>query len=112
WQMSGQRTNKVPLPVAAWNPDASLPPSLDINGNVRINEQTVSKVCNLPSDVAVAVMFNQRQDRKAPALLNNAAAQATGNSSQSVVYNRIFDFLGDAACKVDDDGWPQIAEPP
>jgi hypothetical protein len=35
-----------------------------------------------------------------------------GNSSNGTVYGRISDFLGDAACKVNAQGWPQLAEAP
>ena len=112
WQMGGSRTNRLPQPVGAWELDAAVPLPLDVNGNVRINENTFgASTCSLPSDVAVAAIFNQRQDRRAPTTLNNPAFNATGNSSNGTVYGRIVDFLGDAACEVDADGWPALAEP-
>jgi hypothetical protein len=51
-------------------------------------------------------MFNQRQDRRAP------RSGGVGNATNRGVYGRITDFLGDAACKVDSQGWPQNAEAP
>jgi len=113
WQMGGNRTNRLPQPVGAWELDGGVPLPLDVNGNVRINEVTFgASTCNLPNDVAVAAIFNQRQDRRAPSTLNNPAFNATGNSSNATVYNRILDFLGDAACKTNLQGWPVLAEPP
>jgi len=112
WQMGGARTNRLPQPVGAWELDAAVPLPLDVNGNVRINEVTFgASSCNLPNDVAVAAVFNQRQDRRAPTTLNNANFNPTGNSSNATVYGRIVDFLGDAACKVAIQGWPALAEP-
>ena len=105
WQMGGNRTNNIPFDFGAWNPDPAAPLDLDNDGNVVVSEITIGSSCNLPSDVAVAVIFNQRQDRRAP-------SSGGVGSSNSTVYGRIIDFLGDAACKVNQQGWPQIAEPP
>lgn len=107
WQLGGFRANNVPLPWFSWHSDPTAPLDLDENGNVEIEEATIlASSCVLPSDVAVAVVFNQREDRRAPGI------GGVGSSSNNVVYGRIFDFLGDAACKVDAEGWPQLAEPP
>jgi hypothetical protein len=106
WQMGGPRTNFLPLDTGAWNPDPAAPLDLDQNGNVRINENLVGHACVVPGDVAVAVMFNQRQDRRAP------ESGGVGNSTNGNVYTRIADFLADAACKVNNQGWPPMAEPP
>jgi hypothetical protein len=105
WQMGGTRTNNVPVNWGAWNDDPSAPLDLDQNGNVVVGEITLGSSCTLPSDVAVAVIFNQRQDRRAP-------TSGGVGSSNSTVYGRILDFLGDAACKVNAQGWPQTAQPP
>jgi len=55
----------------------------------------------------IAVMFTQRQDRRPPR--SGVSSQST--SSASAVYGRIVDFLGDAACEVNADGWPVLADP-
>jgi hypothetical protein len=106
WQMGGNRTNRVPLDSGAWNPDPSAPLDVDPNGLTIINEATIGKPCAMPSDVAVSVMINQNHDRRAP------AGTFPGNSDNDTVYGRILDLLGDAACQVEADGWPVVAEPP
>ncbi len=108
WQMGGVRNNRLPLDWGAWTSDPSMPLDLDEDGNVRIDEATVAaSSCNLPSDVAVAVIFNQRQDRRAP------GSGGVGNSTNSAVYGRIIDFLGDATCQVlAGEGWPAFGEAP
>ncbi|MGH9869524.1 MAG: serine hydrolase [Candidatus Polarisedimenticolia bacterium] len=105
YQMGGDRINRVPTPTGAWNPDPTAPLDVDPNGLTIINEATVGKACSLPSDVAVAVMINQNQDPRAP------AATAAGNSNNGNVYGRIIDIMADAACTVDAQGWPAMAEP-
>ncbi len=107
WQMGGSRTNQVPFDTMAWNDDPSAPLDLDPNGAVLIDEATLGFNCSLPSDVAVAVVFNQRQDRRAPE--SNVSQQST--SSNSTAYGRIIDYLGDAACEVAAQGWPALADP-
>ena len=104
WQMGGLRTNRIPDPVGAWDdPTAFLP--MDGMGNVVVTEVLKPKSqCELPSDVAVAVMFNQKQDRRAP-------SSGSVGASDSDVYGRIREFLGDATCEVDANGWPAVAEP-
>jgi CubicO group peptidase (beta-lactamase class C family) len=108
WQMAGSRTNWLPFDSGAWNSDPSAPLDLDNDGDVLINEGLIGTNCALPSDVAVAVLFNQRQDRRAPR--GNVAGMS--NSSNGSVYGRIIDYLGSAACQVEQQGWPQIADPP
>jgi hypothetical protein len=107
WQMGGFRTNSIPIDSQAWNDDPSAPLDVDPNGAVIINESTLGFGCNLPSDVAVAVVFNQRQDRRAP----SSGASAQSNSGNSTVYGRIIDYLGDATCKVAAQGWPVLGAP-
>ena len=58
---------RVPLETGAWSPDPTTPLNVDPKGVTIINEATVGRNCVLPSDVAVAVMINQNQDRRAPA---------------------------------------------
>jgi hypothetical protein len=99
--MGGDRTNNVPADFGAWNPDPAAPLDLDNDGKVVAAEITFGSSCELPSDLAVAVMFNQRQDRRAP-------SSGSVGSSNSTVYGRILDFLGDAACQADLQGWPQL----
>ena len=96
---------RVPLETGAWSPDPTTPLNVDPNGVTIINEATVGRNCLLPSDVAVAVMINQNQDRRAP------AGTVVGNSTNGKVYARILDLLGDAARTVNTQGWPQVAEP-
>jgi len=106
WQMAGNRTNRLPFPAVAWNPDPTAPLNLDMDGQVLINEGTIGSNCNLPSDVVVAFLINQRQDRRAPR--SNVAPKST--SSNSNVYQRITDFLANAACQVDNQGWPDLSD--
>jgi CubicO group peptidase (beta-lactamase class C family) len=108
WQMRGERTNWLPFDAGAWNSDPSAPLDLDGDGDVLIDEGLIGNKCTLPSDVTVAVLFNQRQDRRAPR--GNVAGMS--NSSNATVYGRIIDFLGAAACEVEQLGWPQMADPP
>jgi hypothetical protein len=107
WQMGGFRTNNIPFDSQAWNDDPSAPLDLDPNGAVLVNEGTVGFGCNLPSDVAVAVVFNQREDRRAP----NSNVSSQSGSSNGTVYGRIIDYLGDATCKVAQQGWPVLGAP-
>ncbi|MCH6562503.1 MAG: hypothetical protein IH800_08825 [Myxococcales bacterium] len=104
--MAGNRTNRLPFPAVAWNPDPTAPLNLDMDGQVLINEGTIGSNCNLPSDVVVAFLINQRQDRRAPR--SNVAPKST--SSNSDVYQRITDFLANAACQVDNQGWPDLSD--
>ncbi|HEX5045068.1 MAG TPA: serine hydrolase domain-containing protein, partial [Candidatus Polarisedimenticolaceae bacterium] len=108
WQMGGARNNRLPFEWRAWNPDPAAPLDLDENGNVLVDEATlIASSCVLPSDVAVAVIFNQRQDRRAP------SSGGVGNSTNGRVYGRIADFLGDAVCQViAGEGWPGFGEAP
>lgn len=105
WQMGGTRMNTIPQDTGAWNPDPNAPLDVDPNGLTVINESTSSFFCDLPDDVAVAVMINQNHDERAP------AGTFPGNSNNGNVYGRIFDYLGRAACQVEVQGWPQAAEP-
>lgn len=107
WQMGGFRTNNVPVDSQAWNDNPAAPLDLDPNGAVLVNESTLGSGCNLPSDVAVAVVFNQREDRRAPG--SNVSSQS--NSSSSTVYGRIIDYLGAATCQVASQGWPVLGAP-
>ena len=107
WQMAGNRTNMKPFDAGAWKKDPSTPLTLGQDGGVVISESLIGSNCNLPSDVVVAVMFNQRQDRRAP----RSSVSSESTSSASTVYGRIRDFLGAAACEVNADGWPALADP-
>ena len=107
--MAGPRTNMIPEDEFAWREDPTEPLDLATNGWIQITEQLLGKPCDtMPSDVVVAVMFNRREDRRAP--LGNPSPLS--GSSVSTVYGRILDILGDAACQVTIDGWQPFSDPP
>ena len=65
--------------------------------------------CTLPANVALAVAFNQDADQRAP--WENVSPESDSNTNSSI-YGRILDFLGDATCQVDAGGWPALGELP
>jgi CubicO group peptidase (beta-lactamase class C family) len=107
WQMGGDRTNQIPADFGAWLDDPTAPVVMGQDGKVKIQEITFGNMCTLPGDVTVAALFNQRQDQRAPR--SNVSDESTSDASN--VYNRIVDFLADATCQVDSQGWPEMAEP-
>ena len=107
WQMGGGRTNRIPANFGAWLDDPTDPVVLGQDGGVKISEITFSDMCTLPGDVTVAALFNQRQDQRAPR--SNVSSESSNDSSG--VYNRIVDFLADATCQVDGQGWPAMSDP-
>ena len=59
-----------------------------------------AKPCELPDDVAVVILMNQRQDYRAPI----GTISASSNSTTTAVYGRIRDFVYDGVCAVT--SWP------
>ena len=106
--MGGQRTNFIPQDGSAWEDDPSAPLDLDGQGMIQVNENLLGSVCTLPSDVAVAVMFNQREDQRAP----SGNVSPLSSSTNSTVYGRIIDYLADATCQVASNGWPALGDAP
>ncbi len=105
WQLGGENRNiTLPFATGVWSEDLPASAPVDNQGLVVVNESLRPAVsCALPDDVAVVVLFNQRQDYRAP----SRTISPSSNSTTTAVYARIRDFVYDGICDVA--SWPMPA---